>query len=362
MRRAGLAAAVAVCALGLAGSSPGAGPIDWQRLPYLIYETQQMELDTNGTWANARVVRGLHAGQQAPDWVGPDFEKKGQKIAYIWAPHCVQGRQTATMTKTFYALGRPAAGTLYFAPGTGFPVPTIGSDILVNNRSIGYLGNTSISRKVRQYIQEDLSADDLASFRYGLNKLTIRIDKMPLRKGERCVDRNRLLGALMQLKLTFRPDLVALPSPKGLEAVTRAGAGGVVGAVGNLRFQNKGPSASVGGKLVIRISPNAFVETAASPASIIASPPFRECVGGGHTTGVAVDLTCPFDGFPAGLTTTVAVLSGGKLAPNFPSSADTSLTFSWSIIPAGGDANGANNGGRHNIVICGPTSKAPRCA
>lgn len=264
------------------------------------------------------------------------------------------------MTKTFYSLGRPAKGHLFFTPGFGAPLPTIGSDVLVNNRSIGYLGNTN-SIKFKRYIDAELSADALSQFHYGMNKLTIRIDKMALPKGEACNNRNRLIGALMQLSLTFYPDLVAVPSPKGLEEAVRRGAGSVVGALGTLKFTNHGPSASAGGKLIVRISANVNVETAWGPSTVQTTPPFHDCEGQGHGVAVQGIITCQFDGFPAGLSTSVFILTGGRLTPNFSSSSSTNLSIDWQLVTVGYDVHPENNASMHNFIICGPQSTEARC-
>jgi hypothetical protein len=50
------------------------------------------------------------------------------------------------------------------------------------------------------------------------------------------------------MSLRFRPDLVAVPSPRRAEQVARLGAGETSGALGAITFRNVGPSGSPGGK------------------------------------------------------------------------------------------------------------------
>jgi hypothetical protein len=245
-------------------------------------------------------------------------------------------------------------------PGFGYPLPFIGADVLVNNRSIGYLGNIS-SGKISSYISAPLKPDTLASFHYGTNKLTIRVDKAALGKGEQCNNRNRLIGVLAMLSLRFEPDLEALPSSKGREETVRKAPGDVVGALGTLKFVNHGPSGSSGGKLILRISSNVHVQTAWGRSTVQVNPPFHDCEGEGLGVAVQGIITCQFSDFPAGLSTSVFVITGGRLMPDFPADSSTNLLIDWQMIPAGIDVHPDNNSYSHNFIICGPRSTEARC-
>jgi len=322
MRHVVLAAALAAVVLGQAGSSSGAGGTDWKHLPYMLYEIQEELITTDGSWENAKVVappsRALRPA--AP----PPWDTR-LKLAYIWAPHCLSGRQTVSLTKTFKAPGRPASGNLYLLPGIGYPKPFHSVSVLVNGRPIGHLGDLTSGKQTE--ISAPLKPEALAAFHYGTNKLTIRGEKAALKKGEACNNRRRLIGFLSMLSLRFQPDLEALPSDKGREQAVRSAAGKVVGALGSIRFVNHGPSGSAGGKLVFRISGNVFVETAWTPSTLQVSPPFHDCVGQG--TGIAVQgtITCEYSDFPAGLKESIFVFAAGRLTPNFPAS--TTTTCPW---------------------------------
>lgn len=359
MRRVPLAAAGVAVVLALAGSSSGASGTDWKHLNYLLYDVQQMLITTDGSWDNARVVTPIQSGQKPPA-PPPPWEKR-VKLARIWAPTCLSGRQTVSFTKTFMAPGHPESGNLSLTVGFGFPLPFHSATVLVNGRAIGRLGDIT-SGKQSPYISAALTPDALKAFYYGRNKITIRAEKVALKKGEACNNRNRLIGTMLQLALTFKPDLEALPSDKGREQVVRRAAGQVIGALGNIRFVNNGPSGSAGGKLIFRISPNVNVETAWGPMTLQVTPPFHDCVG--HGSGVAVQgtITCQYSDFPAGLKDSIFVITGGRLTPNFRSDSTTSLTLDWQIIPAGYETNAANNSFSHKFVICGPTAKDPVCA
>lgn len=359
MRRVVLAAAAVAVVLGLAGSSSGAGGTDWKHLKYMIYEIQDELITTDGSWENAKVVTPVQPGQK-PSLPPPPWTDR-VKLERIWAPHCLSGRQTVSMTKTFQAPGHAFSGNLYLDPTFGYPRPIDSVSVLVNGRPIGHLGDIS-SGKGAQSISAPLTPEALKTLHYGPNKLTIRVDKTALKKAEACNNRNRLIGIVAMLSLRFEPDLEALPSEKGREQAVRSSAGRVVGALGNIRFVNNGPSGSAGGKLIFRIQGSSFVETAWTSSTLQVSPPFHNCKGQG--TGVAVQgvITCDYSDFPAGLKDTVFVIAAGRLTPKFPPDATTRLDVDWQIIPAGYETNAANNSFSHKFLICGPLAKKPECA
>ncbi len=360
MRRVLLAAAVvAVLMLGPAGSSPGAGGTDWKNLKYMLYEVQDELITTDGSWEDARVVKPVQPGQKPP--LPPPPWNTRVKLDRIWAPRCLSGRQTVSMSKTFQAPGHGFSGNLYLDPSFGFPRPIHSVSVLVNGRQIGRLGDIS-SGKVAQSISAPLTPEALTAFHYGPNRLTIRVDKLALKKGEACNNPNRLIGVIAQLALRFEPDLEALPSDKGKEQAVRSAAGKVVGALGTIRFVNHGPSGSAGGKLIFRIAGNVFVQTAWTPSTLHVTPPFHECVGEGSGVAVVGTITCEYSDFPAGLKDSIFVIAGGRLTPNFPPTETTSMEVDWQIIPAGYETNAANNSYSHKFVICGPLAKKPECA
>jgi hypothetical protein len=353
-----MVAALAVL-LGLAGSSSGAGGTDWKNLKYMLYDIQDELITTDGSWENAKVVTPLQPGERPPN-APPPYDTR-LKVARIWGQTCLNGRQTVSMTKTFQAPGHAFSGNLYLDPTFGFPRPIHGVSVLVNGRQIGRLGDIS-SGKTAQSISAPLSPEALTALHYGLNKLTIRVDKNALPKGEACNTKNRLIGIVAMLSLRFEPDLEAIASDKGRMQAVRSSAGSVVGALGAIRFVNNGPSGSAGGKLIFRIQGSSFVETAWTPTTLQVGPPFHDCVGEG--TGIAVQgiITCQYSDFPAGLRDSIGVIAAGRLTPNFPPSSTTRMDVDWQIIPAGYETNAANNSFSHEFLICGPTAKDPACA
>ncbi len=359
MRRVFLAAAGVAVVLGLASSSSGAGGTNWKSLKYMIYEIQDELITTDGSWENARIVVPSQPGLKPP--LPPPPWDTRVKLAWLWAPRCLSGEQTVSISKTFQAPGHPFSGNLYLQLGIGFPPPFRSLSVLVNGRSIGRLGNVSTG-KVSPSISAPLTPEARTAFHYGFNKLTIRADKIALKKGEACNNRNRLIGIGSMLALRFEPDLEAVPSDKGREQAVRSEAGKVVGALGNIRFVNNGPSGSAGGKLIFRITGSSFVETAWTPATLQVTPPFHDCTGQGSGVAVQGTITCEYSNFPTGLKESIFVIAAGRLTPNFPPDATTRLDVDWQIVPAGYETNAANDSYSHKFLICGPRAKDPACA
>ena len=354
-----LAALVLVLACWLPPGATSAAGADWRRLNYFMHEIQTMLVTTEGSWDHANAVRLVQPGQK-PAPLSGDWAKR-VKHEYIWAPRCLSGRQAVSFSKTFSAPGDPVEGHLTLSLGLGFPLPIRSASYLVNGVEIATIGDASKGKRAA-YVSAPLTPRALKAFRYGPNKLTIRAQKTALKRGEACNNRNRLIGALSQLSLRFEPDLEAVPSAKGREQVTRRGPGDVVGALGNIRFVNHGPSGSPLGKLVFRIAPNLHLQTAWGPNTLQVSPPFRDCTGSGvGGPGVNGVITCEYENFPAGLRESIFVLTGGRLAKTFPPTSTTTLTLDWQIIPAGTDLHPENNSFSHTFLICGGQATDPRC-
>ena len=331
---------------------------DWKHLKYFIYESQQMFVTTDRSWEHAKVVRPVSPGLAAGDAPSPWDRRLSRD--WIWAPTCRSGAQSVTMTQTFLAPGDPSDGKFEFVLGNGRGWPFHSGVYLINGVEIARILNPDPLKGRPAELSAPLPRRALKAFRYGENKLTIRVQKTALKKGERCNTRDRLIGALADLSLTFRPDLVAVPSPKGLEQAARKKAGEVVGALGDIAFVNRGPSGSPGGKVVFEILANQGLMSASGPSNITVVPPFDTCTGGG--VGLSTELTCQFDDFPAGKRVSLFVIVAARVEKNFPANGTTDLSVRWTISPGGGsDTNQANNYTTHKFVVCGTASKDPRC-
>jgi hypothetical protein len=360
MRRALLVAAGVATLLGLTGSSSGAGGTDWKHLKYMLYETQQALLTTDGSWEGGDTVKPLQPGQVPPEPVSP-FDSR-VRLEYIWPRTCTSGEQHASMSKTFMVPGNPIEAHLELYLGFGYLLPFRSATYLVNNVPVVRIGDTTV--KGRPYYYDDaLPPAALKAFHYGVNRITIRADRKALKKGEACNSKSRLIGPVAQLRLRFEPDLQALPSSKGVEQAVRKQAGQVVGALGELFFVNRGPSGSPGGKLVFHIAGNSYLRTAWTSSTLTVTAPFHDCKGTGTGVAVAGDITCEYSDFPAGHKASVFAIVAARLEPNFPADGLTTLDLSWELVPGGGtDLNQANNGSSHKFVICGPRAKQPECA
>jgi hypothetical protein len=330
---------------------------DWKHLKYFLNESQLMFVTTDSSWEHAKVVHpvspGLAAGDPPPPW---DTRLDRD---WIWAPTCLSGPQSVTMTQTFMAPGDPSDGTFYFALGNGRGSPFHSGVYLINGVEIGRIVNPDPLKGRAAELSAKLPPRALKAFQYGPNKLTIRVEKTALKKGERCTTRDRVIGALADLSLTFRPDLVTLPSPKGAEQATRKKAGEVVGALGEISFVNRGPSGSPNGKLVFEILGNSGLKAAWGRSTITAEAPFHGCTGEG--VGLSGELTCEYSDFPAGKRVSLFVISAARVEPGFPPNGLTTLSFRWTLYPAGSDTNQANNSTTHTIIVCGTVSQDPRC-
>lgn len=349
-----------ILALALAVGVPSASPrsaTDWKHLKYFLYESQQMFVTTDRSWEHAKVVHpvqpGLAAGKPPPPW------DRRLSRDWIWAPTCHSGEQSVTMTQTFLAPGDPSDGTFYFVLGAGRGWPIHSGVYLINGVEIARILNPDPLKGRPNYVSGTLSPRELKAFHYGPNTLTIRAKKEALKKGEPCNNRDRLIGALADLSITFRPDLVAVPSPKGLEQVVRKKAGEVVGSLGEIAFVNRGPSGSSGGKLIFEIGANVGLMSAWGPGTIQTTAPFHSCTGEG--VGLNGELTCQYDDFPAGKRATLQVIVAARVAKNFPADGTTDLSLRWTIYPYGSDTNQVNNSTTHKFVVCGTASKDPRC-
>ena len=132
------------------------------------------------------------------------------------------------------------------------------------------------------------------------------------------------------------------------------------GALGDVAFLNRGPSGSPGGKLIFQIAANQGLMTAWGKSTVSVQPPFHDCTGEG--SGLAGELTCEFDDFPAGKRVSLFVIVAARVVKNFPAGGTTDLLLTWTISPGGGsDTNQANNSTSHKIVVCGIASKDSRC-
>jgi hypothetical protein len=351
---AGLALALAV---GVPSASPRSAT-DWKHLKYFLYESQQMFVTTDASWEHAKVVHPVSPGLAAGDPPSPWDTRLSRD--WIWAPTCQSGPQSVTMTQTFFAPGDPSDGKFDFVLGNGRGWPYHSGVYLINGVEIAHVVNPDPLKGRPNELSGQLPPKALKAFQYGPNKLTIRVAREALKQGERCNTRDRLVGVLADLSVTFRPDLVAVPSPKGLEQAVRRKAGEVVGSLGEIAFVNRGPSGSPSGKLVFEISANAGLKTAWGPGTITTEAPFHTCTG--HGVGLAGELTCTFDDFPAGKRVSLLVVVGARLDAKFPANGTTDLSLRWTISPGGGsDTNQANNSTTHKFIVCGTASTDPRC-
>jgi hypothetical protein len=350
-----------VLVVGLAVCVPAASSMStagWKGLKYFDYDSQQLVVATDGAWKGGRVVRTL-SNQKLLDISGPGLRRTTPK--WFWANTCGSSPQFVTFTRQVRAPGDPKEGYLFFDLGFGRDLPFKSGEFLINGKEVERIvvppGKFSGFPK---YFSGPLPAKALKAFNYGMNTLTIRAERKALPKGQGCNSPNRLVGVYATLSLTFKPDLIALPSPYGVEQAVRISAGASGGGVGKLRFRNAGPSGSPGGRLIFNWAASGAIETAFSPASFIGlEEPFSNCKGQGLIAG---EIECQYGDFPVGKLSTVTVVTGARATARFTPDTFAVLSLQWQILPAGGDDKAANNYFTHTIVLCGTTTKEPRCA
>jgi hypothetical protein len=348
---------VVVVGLGISVPAASRSAADWTKLKYFDYESQHLVVATDRSWEGGKITLAAKT-QQPLDISGPGLKRT--RPSYIWAPTCTSGSQSVSFSKTVQAPGDPEEGTLFFNLGFGRDLPFRSGELLVNGTAIARIKVPSGRfGGFPQAVSESLSAKDRKAFRYGPNKLTIRADRKALKKGEACNSPNRLIGVLAHMSLRFRPDLVAVPSPRGLVQAVRASAGSTTGALGTLTFRSVGPSGSPGGKLVFTWAASGAIETAFTPSSFDLNPPFSACKGEGLTTGT---VECVYADFQVGRVAPIVVRAPARATAQFTPASSASLSISWQLIPVGGDVKSANNHASHQIVLCGAANREARCA
>jgi hypothetical protein len=350
-----------VLVVGLAVCVPAASSMStagWKSLKYFDYESQHLVVATDGSWEGGRVVP-TPSNQKLLDINGPGLRRTTPK--WFWANTCGSSPQFVTFTRRVRAPGDAKEGSLFFSLGFGRDLPFLNGEFLINGKEVARVvvppGKFSGFPK---YFSGPLPAKALKAFKYGMNTLTIRAERKALPKGQGCNNPNRLVGVVATLSLTFKPDLIALPSPEGVEQAVRIAAGGFGGGIGNLRFRNAGLSGSPGGRLFFKWAASGAIETAFTPQSFIGlEEPFSNCKGEGLIVG---EIICQYGDFQVGKLSTIKVITGARATARFTPDTFAILSLQWQIVPVGGDDKAADNSFTHTIVLCGAATKEPRCA
>jgi hypothetical protein len=346
-----------VLLLGLAIAVPAASSrsaADWKNLKYFDFASQQFIVATNEAWKGGRALKAL-PNQRLLPIQGPGRRETTPK--WLWTTTCGPSPQFVSFARSILAPGVPSEGTLDFTLGFGRDLPFKSGVFLVNGTEVARL--TPRAGKLRGFptsFQDRVPARALKAFRYGINTLTIRAQRGALSKGQRCNSQNRLVGVTAILKLMFRPDVMAVPSPLG-PAQVGAVASQRQGISGSLRFRNLGPSGSPGGRFAFDWAASG-VETVFGAPSITGN--VRNCKSIG-VSDVAGKVECEYGDLPAGGSLAVNVRGIVETPARWGPSSSGDVSMSWEMRPAGSDVNYGNNTSGHKIVLCGAAATDPGC-
>jgi hypothetical protein len=351
--------AVALTSLG--GAS--AADIDWRTLPHMNYLYQRLKVSTNSTWQGAHPVDASRLN------LGPDADSTLPKVKrqWIWAATCGPAAQRVVFAKTFLAPGVPLEGTLDFMYGPGNQFlggrPYVSGSFQINGIEAGRLGDTGhFPKKFPPEISIALSPRALKAFRYGPNTVTIRVDRAPLPAGEqRCTrpwatrgGKVRYIAVAADLALNFGSDLKAIASdaPTQVAHVTN---GQSVTLQGTARFQNDGPSSSLGGSFTVGVRGDG----GAALALAVPQAPLAEA-NCERTQGT---MTCTYDEVRVGVKTGIQIVAGVKVNTGFFKNGVGEMSLQWSVRNGTGrDPNSGNNLTETLVVLCAPGATDPRCA
>jgi hypothetical protein len=348
MRR-GLGVLVVVLAVCVPAAS-SLSTVGWKGLKYFDYESHQLVVATDAAWKGGRVVPTA-SNQKLLDISGPGLKRTNPK--WIWARTCGSSPQVVTFTRQIRAPGNATEGSVNLTLGFGRDLPFKEGELLVNGKEVARVvvkpGRLS---GFPAYISGPVPPKALKALKYGLNTLTIRAERKAIPKGQGCYNPNRLVGIYATLSLTFRADLVAVPSTLGLSQIaTKFGP-----YAGNMVFRNLGPSGTAGGKFFFEWS-SQYADPLIGKASLSGVSNCKS-TDDGKPFG---KIECEFGELPAGKALTVGFRGAVREPDGWRPTYVGDLFQSWQIQPAGGDVKPANNHGSHRITICGPLTTDSRC-
>jgi hypothetical protein len=329
-------------------------------LPNFDYFGQRLRLSTDGTWRGAHAVDTGKFLNLQPDTSWPKLKRQ-----WIWSVTCTAQAQRVVFSKTFLAPGVPIDGSvsLMYRPGNQLlgNRPYESAVYEINGREIGWLGNLArFPRKFASQFSAALSERALHAFRYGMNTATIRVDRAALKKGDPCTHPNnpktcgnvRYIAVAADLSLDFGSDVRAI-APATTQQVKHVTNGQAVPVQGTARFANNGPSASLGGTVVLSASGDG--QTVLVAAGTYETAPLTNCKLEDSR------MTCTYAELRAGAQTSISVLAGTKVNTGFFRNGVGKLTIQWSITAPGRDPKGLNNTAEAVVILCAPGATVAPC-
>lgn len=346
------------------GGGAAAADVDWTSLPYVDALNMREKVSTDSSWSGSTAIAapaplGL---QQDPSW--PKLKRQ-----WIWSSTCGPAAQRVVFSKTVLVPGEPLTAQLglMYGPGNQYygGRPYVSASFLVNGIEIGRLGDVAHHpRTAASALSVQLDARDRKAFHYGANTLTIRVERAALKKGEHCTrpaatsgGNVRYIAIGADLSLGFGSDLQAVPPAVAQQVRKNVKNGDVLTISGTVAFQNAGPSANIGGNLLVNVNGDGtalIVKSATAPNLPLDSS---------RCTVTDQQMQCKYAVIPAGYSLSIRVTVGIKAETGLFRNGAGKLTIMWSITGPGPDPGTKPNNTTQTVVImCAVGATNPACA
>ncbi len=337
----------------LAAPGSAAAQINWQGLPYFVFEGPALVLATDGSWSGAKSV---NVGRFTPS-NGTYGLTRSYKRRYIWGRTCGRSKERRTFRKQIYVPGQAYKGTFSLGYGPARSQPFDGAVMEVNGEKIVRLPKAG--RRFRGYRAGAVPLAALRAFRYGTNTIEIRATKRKLRKGQKCNNRKvpRFVGVLGDLTLDFAGDIRVTPPVLSKEIVRNVVNGQVVGIEGTARFTNAGPSAALGGDM--QLSATGPGTSAVAPLGSYPGPPFHTC---GVVEFAPSTFKCRFGEFRAGTSSSFRFTAANRVnTAYFKNGAERFNVYLQANDRTLDDPNPRDNSQIKTVVLCMAGATDPDC-
>ena len=340
-----LAALTLAVALAAAGGAAAAQPA--RELPLYLNQTgDALQLVSNAKWSGAKEV-----SQPSP-------RTDSEAQAFVWAPTCLAGAQTARFRRVVELPGPLLKGTVSVNLNGTFA----SREIRVNGRT---LERATLSPSSGNSIPIDQTLGKL--FKPGQNLIEVLVAKRSAAAGGACsTSPTNRTGVLFSFSGEFYTDL-SLVEPAGVREYRKVSAIGSFSLIAIITVKNKGPG--IAHHAVFTLDPTAQVvllQTGGNPNPKDGiggglPPPFKSCeiVPNG---GTSKRVVCELENFAPGMT---GALQLGLSVPVNLKSVDfteVSASFGWRISGLGlDDLKLDNNDRRAQFTWCGTLATSEGC-
>ncbi len=395
MRRAAL-----VLVLGLAVSVPAASSLSqagWKGLKYFDYGSQHLVVATDAAWQGGRVVPALPT-QRLRFVHGPGLRRTTPQ--WLWSTTCGSSPQFVSFTRQVRAPGDPQEGSAQLHARIR-PRPALQVRRAPHQRHGGGANRRPAGRVAavsRRRSRRPCPARALKAFNYGPNTLTIRARAESLAEGT-ALQQPEQAGRGQRrplVEVPAGPHCGAVPARAGQAAYRIPGPrpGGRPSGTRAVRERRAAGSSSPG-------RPNVDPRVRPPRSRAVQQLPQERGVNTrGHRVRVrgparqksldrqlsrsgqagrqlrpeehgqplaqladrAATTSTPRTTRRHGPPRSDAHTRAARATAGFTPSSFATLHGQWQIVPDGGDDSAADNSFTHTIVLCGATTKEPRCA